>query len=128
MITVVWRLSLLVQKQTLVPTLEHKQKKVEFPCKEGIDMFKLEFTLPKEAKMTLHRSGNVKIISFGELDMDWLSKVLKDTIGGKSKVSMGLSFFDRTNFPQMFANGFCLEELVILSVPHCSFLCLDDSA
>ena len=70
----------------VVPTLEAKQKMMEFYHKNGIDMLKLGCTLPNMANICLHKSTNHKFFPFVEADKDLHDKIREDMTGGPSIV------------------------------------------
>ena len=68
-------------KKDVVPTLEAKQKKIEFYHNKGIDMPKLGCTLPNLANTCLHKSTDSKFYPFTESDKDLLEKIREDMVG-----------------------------------------------
>ena len=70
----------------VVPTLEAMQKLIQFYHNKGIDMLKLECTLPNLANICLHKSTNYKFYPFYESDKDLREKSREDMTGGSSIV------------------------------------------
>ena len=69
----------------VVPTLEEKmQKTIAFYHDKGIDMLKIDFTLPILANICLHKSTDVKFYPSIEGDKNLLGKIREDVIGGPS--------------------------------------------
>ena len=72
--------------KVVVPTLEAMQKMIQFYYKKGIDMLKLECTLPNLANICLHKSTNYKFNPFCASDKDLCEKIREDMTGGPSIV------------------------------------------
>ena len=70
----------------VVPTLEAMQKMIDFYHNKRIDMLKPCCTLPKLAKICLHKSRVSKFYPSTESDKDWLEKIREDMVGGPSIV------------------------------------------
>ena len=80
----------------VVPTLEAKQKMMEFYHNKGIDMLKLGGTLPNLANICLHKSTNHKFFPFVEADKDLHDKIREDMTGGPSIVFTRKAVVDQT--------------------------------
>ena len=80
----------------VVPTLEAMQEMVGFYHKKGIDMLKLECTLPNLANICLHKPTSAKFYPFTETDKDLLQKVREDMVGGPSIVFTRKTVVDET--------------------------------
>ena len=80
----------------VVPTVEAMQKMIEFYHNKGIDMLKLGCTLPKLAKICLHKSTDSKFYPFTESDKDFLEKIREDMVGGPSIVFTRKAVVDET--------------------------------
>ena len=80
----------------VVPTLEAMQKMMEFYHNKGIDMLKLECTLPNLANICLHKSKNLKYFPFVESDQDLHDKIREDMTGGPSIVFTRKAVVDQT--------------------------------
>ena len=72
--------------KVVVPTLEALEKMLAFYHKKGIDMLKLECTLPILANICLHKSTSAKLYPFTETDKDLLQNIREDLVGGPSIV------------------------------------------
>ena len=70
---------------------------VELHHNKGIDMVKLESTLPNLANICLHSSIKAKFYQFTESDKNLLSKVPEDMAGGPSKVFPPKTVVDKTD-------------------------------
>ena len=70
----------------VVPTLDAMQKMIEFHHDKGIDMLKLDCTLPNLANICLHKSTDYKFYPFFSSDSDLLEKTREDMTGGPSIV------------------------------------------
>ena len=80
----------------VVPTLEAMQKMMELYQNNGMDMFKLGFTLPNFANTSLHRSTNNKFYPFVEADEYLHEKICEDMTGGPSIVFTRKAVVDQT--------------------------------
>ena len=68
----------------VVPTLEAKQKMIEFYQYKGIVMLKLGCNLSKLGKICLHKPADLKSYLFTEKDEDFVEKKKKDMASGPS--------------------------------------------
>ena len=66
--------------------LDAMQKMIEFYRDKGIDMLKLDCTLPNLANICLHKSTDYKFYPFFSRDSDLLEKIREDMTGGPSIV------------------------------------------
>ena len=82
--------------EDIVPTLEPKQKMMEFYHKKGIDMLKLVCTLSNLAKICQHKSINNKFYPFVEADKDFHDEPRDDMFGGPSIVFTRKAVFEQT--------------------------------
>ena len=57
---------------------------IDFYHNKGIDIIKLGCTLPKLAKICLHKSTDYKFYTFFSSDSDLLEKIREDMTGGPS--------------------------------------------
>ena len=80
----------------VVPTLEAMQKMIEFYHNKGIDMLKLECTLPNLANNCLDKSTDSKFYPFTESDKELLEKIREDMVGGPSIVFTRKAVVDET--------------------------------
>ena len=80
----------------VVPTLEAKQKMIEFYHNKGIDMLKLGCTLPNLANICLHKSTDSKFYPFTESDKGLLEKIREDMVDGPSIVFTRKAVVDET--------------------------------
>ena len=85
----------------VVPTLEAKQKIVDFYHNKGIDTLKLGCTLLNLPNICLHKSTTAKFYHFTESDEDLLEKIREDMVGGPSIVFTKIAVVDDT-----FYSGF----------------------
>ena len=72
------------------------QEKMEFYHNKGIDMLKLECSLPNMANICLHKSTNIKFNPFVEAYKDLHYKIREDMTGGPSIVFTRKAFVDQT--------------------------------
>ena len=74
----------------VVPTLESRQKKIDFDHDKDIDMLKLACTLPNLANICVHKSNDAKsdakFYPFTEGDKYFLEKLREDVVCGPSIV------------------------------------------
>ena len=80
----------------VVPTLEAMQEIIEFYHNKGIDMLKLEGTLPNLANDYSHKSTDSKYYPFTESDKVLLEKLQEDMFGGPSIVFTRKAALDET--------------------------------
>ena len=80
----------------VVPTLEAMQKMMEFYHNKGIDMLKLECTLPNTANICLHKWTNNKFNPFVGAYRVLHDKIREDMTGGPSIVFTRKAFVDQT--------------------------------
>ena len=64
----------------VVPTLEAKQKMIEFYQNKGIEMLKIGCKLPNLANICLHKSTNSKFYLFTKSDKGLLEKIGEDMV------------------------------------------------
>ena len=83
-------------KKDVVPTLEARQKTIEFYHDKGIEMLKLGCTLPNLANNYLHKSTDSKFYPFTESDKDLLEKIRENMVGGPSIVFTRKAVVDET--------------------------------
>ena len=83
-------------KKDVLLTLEAMQKMIEFYHNKGIDMLKLDCTLPNLAIICLHRSTDSKFCPFTESDTDLLEKIREEMVGGLSFVFIPKTVVDET--------------------------------
>ena len=72
------------KNKDVVPTLDARQKKIEFYHQKEIEMLKLGGTLPNLANTCLHKSTDSKFYPFTESDKDLLEKIREVLVGGPS--------------------------------------------
>ena len=72
------------------------QKMVEFYHNKGIDMLKLECTLPNLVNNCLHKSTDSKFYTFTESGQDLLDKIREGMVGGPSIVFTRKAVLDET--------------------------------
>ena len=80
----------------VVPTLEARQKMIQFYHNKGIDMLKLGCTLPNLANICLHKSTNYKFYPFCESVKDLCEKIREEMTGGPSIVFTRKAVVDKT--------------------------------
>ena len=80
----------------VVPTLDARQKMIEFYHQKEIDMLKLGCTLPNLANICLHKSTDSKFYPFPESNKDLLEKIREDLVGGPSIVFSRKAVVDET--------------------------------
>ena len=83
-------------RKDVVPTLEAKQKMIEFYHQKEIDMLKLGFTLPRLATICLLKSTDSKFYSFTASDKDLLEKIREEMVGDPSIVFSRKAVVDKT--------------------------------
>ena len=78
------------------PTLEAMQKLIEFYQNKGIDVLKIECTLPSLANICFHKATDSKLHPFTESDTDLLEEIREDMVGGPSFVFTRKAVVDET--------------------------------
>ena len=108
-------------KKDVVLTLEEMQKRIEFHHTKGINMLKLECTLPKLATICLHKSTDSKFHPFTESKKDLLEKIPEDIVDGPSIVFARNAVVD-----EACANQLLVSMLVSFIPTQCANQCLLD--